>query len=412
MSSSLAISFLCSVLEAVLLSVNHSFVALLQERGDRAGDLLARMKRRIDEPIAAILTLNTVAHTVGAAWAGAIVARTYGDVWIGAFSAVLTLAVLVVSEIIPKTIGATFWKGLARPTAHLLRAMVLVMKPVIVPLGLVSRWTGAKRERQATVSRAEIEVLAEIGRREGAIDEDEFQVMSNVMQLDEITAEDVMTPRIDIVAVPAEASLKEAIDVMLDRGKMRMPVYEGSIDRIVGVLLARDLWRADREGRERVREVARPAQFSPAVKPVEELIREMRAKRTKMVVVLDEFGGTAGLVTLEDLIEEIVGEFQDEHEADEPQDFREMGDRRTIVRGGASAKEAEERLGIVLGEEYATVGGYVFGALDRVGRPGDSVAAGDGRFTIASVRRRRIEYVIYEPGTAEAGEGRSGAGLG
>lgn len=403
--SSLAVSFLCSVLEAVLLSVNHAFVALLQERGDRAGDLLARMKRRIDEPIAAILTLNTVAHTVGAAWAGAIVARTYGDVWIGAFSAVLTLAVLVVSEIIPKTIGATFWKGLARPAAHLLRAMVVVMKPAIVPLGLVSRWTGAKREGQATVSRAEIEVLAEIGRREGAIDEDEFQVMSNVMQLDEITAEDVMTPRIDIVAVPAEASLKEAIDVMLDRGKLRLPVYEGSLDRIVGVLLARDLWRADREGRKRVREVARPAHFAPAVKPVEELIREMRAKRTKMVVVLDEFGGTAGLVTLEDLIEEIVGEFRDEHEADEPQDFREMEDGRTIVRGGTPAKDAEERLGIVLGEEYGTVGGYVFGALDRVGRPGDSVAAGGGRFTVASVRRRRIEYVIYEPGAVGTVEG-------
>ena len=402
--ASLSVSFLCSVLEAVLLSVNHPFVALLQGRGDRAGDLLARMKRRIDEPIAAILTLNTVAHTVGAAWAGAIVARTYGDVWIGAFSAVLTLAVLVFSEIIPKTIGATFWKGLARPSAHVLRAMVVVMKPVIVPLGLVSRWTGAKRERQATVSRAEIEVLAEIGRREGTIDEDEFQVMSNVMQLDEITAGEVMTPRIDIVAVPADASVREAIDVMLDRGKLRLPVYEESLDRIVGVLLARDVWRADREGRERVREVARSAHFSPAVKPVEDLIQEMRAKKTKIVVVLDEFGGTAGLVTWEDLIEEIVGEFHDEHEADEPQDFQELADGRTIVRGGTPVRDLEERLGIVLGEEYGTVGGYVFGALDRVGRPGDSVAAGGGRFRIARVRRRRIEYVIYEPGEPEAAE--------
>ena len=136
--ASLSVSFLCSVLEAVLLSVNHPFVALLQGRGDRAGDLLARMKRRIDEPIAAILTLNTVAHTVGAAWAGAIVARTYGDVWIGGVSRPsLHWPSSSFSEIIPKTIGATFWKGLARPSAHVLRAMVVVMKPVIVPLGLV-----------------------------------------------------------------------------------------------------------------------------------------------------------------------------------------------------------------------------------------------------------------------------------
>ena len=406
--ASLSISFLCSVLEAVLLSVNQPFVALLQDRGDRTGELLARMKRRIDEPIAAVLTLNTVAHTVGAAWAGAIVARTYGDVWIGVFSALLTLAVLVFSEIIPKTIGATFWKRLAKPSAYLLRAMVVGLKPVIVPLGLVSRWTGAGRKRGATVSRAEIEALAEIGRREGALDEDEFQVMSNVMQLDEITAGDVMTPRIDIVAVPAGASVKEAMDVMLDRGKLRLPVYEGSLDRIVGVLLARDLWRADREGRDAVREVARPAQFSPAVKPVEDLIQEMRATNTKMVVVLDEFGGTAGLVTLEDLIEEIVGEIRDEHEADEPWDFRETADGRTIVQGGVPVKDAEERLGIDLGEEYGTVGGYVFGALDRVGKPGDSVPVGGGRLTIAKVRRRRIEYLVYEPGEPEGAEPEGG----
>ncbi len=406
--ASLSISFLCSVLEAVLLSVNQAYVALLQDRGDRTGELLARMKQRIDEPIAAVLTLNTVAHTVGAAWAGAIVARTYGDVWIGVFSAFLTLAVLVFSEIIPKTIGATFWKGLAKPSAHLLRAMVVALKPVIVPLGLVSRWTGAARKPRATVSRAEIEVLAEIGRREGAIDEDEFQVMSKVMQLDEITAGDVMTPRIDIVAVPAEATVREAMDVMLDRGKLRLPVYEASLDQIVGVLLARDLWRADREGRERVRKVARPAQFSPAVKPVEDLIQEMRATKTKMVVVLDEFGGTAGLVTLEDLIEEIVGEIRDEHEADEPGNFQDLADGRTGVRGGAPTKEVEERLGIVLGEEYGTVGGYVFGALDRVGRPGDSVAAGAGRLRIAKVRRRRIEYLVYEPGEPEGAEPEAG----
>ena len=401
--TSLAVSFLCSVLEAVLLSVNHSYVAVLRDRGDRAGELLEDMKRRIDEPIAAILTLNTIAHTVGATWAGAVAARVFGDVWIGAFSAVLTLAVLVFSEIIPKTIGATYWKRLARPSAHLLRAMVRVMKPVLAPLGLLSRWIGPKGARHATVSRAEIEVLAEIGRREGAIDEDEFQVMSNVMQLDEITVGEVMTPRIDIVAVPADATVDEAVEVMLDRGKLRVPVYEGSLDRIVGVLLARDLWRAAREGRARVREVARPARFSPSSKAVEELIREMRGHRTKMVVVLDEFGGTAGLVTLEDLIEEIVGEIHDEHEADEPLDFQDLGEGQTLVRGGALAKDASERLNVALGEEFGTVGGFVFGALDRVAKPGDVVETPAGRFRVVKVRRRRIEYVVHERGPAARG---------
>ncbi len=394
---SLAVSFVCSVLEAVLLSINHSFVALLQSRGERAGEILHRMKHRIDEPIAAILTLNTIAHTVGAAWGGAIAARIFGDVWIGVFAASLTFAVLVLSEIIPKTLGAVFCRQLAAPTAYLLRFMVVVMKPVLVPLGFVSRWIAPRKAGPATISRAEIGVLAELGRREGAIDEDEFMVMSNVMQLDEIAVSEVMTPRIDILAVPVEASVSEAMDVMLDCGKLRLPVYEENLDQIVGILLARDLWRAARERRENIRDIARPARFAPATKVVEDLIREMRDKRTNMIIVLDEFGGTAGLVTLEDLIEEIIGEIQDEHETDEPREFQRTGDGRTVIWGGTPVKDVEDRLGIVLGEEFHTVGGYIFGALEGIGKPGDRVAAPGGRFRILTVLRRRIEYVVFEP---------------
>ena len=402
MGTSLSVSFLCSVLEAVLLSVSHSYVAVLQGRGDRAGDILSRMKRQIDEPIAAILTLNTIAHTVGSSVGGALAVSVFGGgVAVGVFVAALTFAVLVLSEIIPKTIGATFCKQLARPTAHLLRIMVFVMKPALVPLGYLSRWIRPRRSRQATISRAEIEALAEIGHREGAIDEDEFQVMSRVMQLDEIAVSEVMTPRIDIVAVPERASVAEAMDVMLDRGKLRLPVYEEDVDQIVGILLARDLWKAARDGREAIREVTRPVQFAPATKAVEDLIREMRAQRTKMVIVLDEFGGTAGLVTLEDLIEEIVGEFQDEHETDEPRDFRDLGDGGTVIWGGTPVKDVEDRLGIELGEDFDTIGGHVFGALDRVGKVGDSVRTGSGEFRVLKVRRRRIEYVVYVPGRPE-----------
>ncbi len=401
---SLSISFLCSVLEAVLLSVNHSYVAVLQGRGDRAGDILARMKRQIDEPIAAILTLNTIAHTAGATLTGVLasVVLAGDELAIGILTTAYIVAVLVLSEIIPKTIGATFWKRLARPTAHLVRVMVVLMKPVLVPLGYLSRWIKPRRAQQATISRAEIEALAEIGHREGAIDEEEFQVMSNIMQLDEIDVGEVMTPRIDIVAVPEGASVREAMDIMLDTGKLRLPVYEDSLDRIVGVLLARDLWRAARDGRGGIREITRPVPFAPATKPVEDLIREMRARSTKLAIVLDEFGGTAGLVTLEDLIEEIVGEFRDEHERDRPRDFVDTGGGRVVIWGGTPVKDVEDRLGIELGEDFDTIGGYVFGALDRVGRIGDSVETGAGEFRIVRVRRRRIEYVVFVPGLPAA----------
>ena len=401
---SLSISFLCSVLEAVLLSINHSFVALLNGRGERAGRILERMKQQIDEPIAAILTLNTIAHTVGATLSGAVAAEVFGETWIGVFSGVLTLIILVFSEIIPKTLGATLWKQLARPTAYLLQGMVFTMKPVLLPLNLLSRMITPSGHHRVTVSRAELEVLAEIGRREGTIDDDEFRVMSNVMALDDIDVSEVMTPRIDMIAVPVDASFEDAMDVMLDTGKLRLPVYEGTLDQVVGILLARDLWRAARDGEGAVRDIMRPAQFSPASKGVEDLIQEMREQRTKMVIVLDEFGGTAGLVTLEDLIEEIIGEIHDEHDTDEPREFQDLEDGRTLIWGGTPLRDVALRLGIDMDEEFDTVGGYVFGALDRVGKIGDRVTVETGELRIVKMRRRRIEYLVFAP-TNEDGDG-------
>jgi CBS domain containing-hemolysin-like protein len=256
----IAISFLCSILEAVLLSISHSYVALLEERGNPAGNLLARMRGNIEEPIAAILTLNTIAHTVGASMGGAIALEVFGSRWIALFSVVLTLAILVFSEILPKTIGATHWQRLAPATAHVLRWMIVAMKPVLIPLSLFNRLITPRERRQVTVSRAELEVLAEIGRREGTIDEEEWQVVSNVMNLDEVRVGQVMTPRTsDHVAVPVDRDpRREAADVMLDEGHLRLPVYAGSLDNVVGIVLARDLWRPSaRAARELGRSCAR-----------------------------------------------------------------------------------------------------------------------------------------------------------
>lgn len=403
---SLAISFLCSILEAVLLSISHGFVAVLQEQGDKAGALLARMRENIEEPIAAILTLNTIAHTVGASVGGAVALQVFGDQWIALFSALLTLAILVLSEILPKTIGATYWQTLAAPTAHVLRFLTVVMRPILVPLSLLNRLISPRGERAPTVSRAELEVLAEIGRREGAIDEDEWQVVTNVMNLDSIHVSEVMTPRTSVVAVPIEATVEQAMEVMLDEGHLRVPMYEGTIDNVVGILLARDLWRADREGVKEARAAMRAPQFVPVTKPVEDLIREMRKERVKMAIVLDEFGGTAGIVTLEDLIEEIVGEIQDEHEQ-EPLDF-EHGPEEIRIGGSVPVWEVNERLDLQLPEDlYDTMGGYIFGQLGRIAAEGDEVQMERGTFRVVTMDGRRIERVAFLPhGTSESEEAR------
>jgi putative hemolysin len=399
---SLGVSFLCSVLEAVFLSIHHSHVALLQEEGARTGDLLHRMQKRIDEPISAILTLNTIAHTVGASMGGGLALQVFGQEWVAIFSAVLTLAILLLSEILPKTLGATYWKELAGPTAWTLTVMIFVMKPVLVPLSVFSRLISRDKGPRSTVSRAELEVLAEIGKREGTIDEDEWRVVTNVMSLSEVSVGEVMTPRTDIVGVPIEASVEQAKNLMLDEGHLRVPVYEDSMDHIVGILLARDLWQADREGVTHIREIARPAQYAPASKPVEDLIPEMRRSRTKMVIVVDEFGGTAGLATLEDLIEEIVGEIQDEHEMDEPLDFQAVGGGVTRVWGGVALRDVNEQLELELPEDdFDTVGGFVLGSMNRIPAVGDEVSVEGGRFRVVKMRGRRVEFLRFFPDRAE-----------
>jgi|SRR5690625_131197 len=399
---SLVTSFICSVLEAVLLSLTPGYIALLEERGDRAGTILWRLRQQIDEPIAAILTLNTIAHTLGAAIGGALALQVFGNEWVALFSALLTLAILIFSEIVPKKVGAAYWQSLAIPAAYLLRGMIVIMKPILAPLALLSRLITPPATSQPTVSREELEVLAEIGRREGTLEEDEWQVVANVMGLSEVRVSEVMTPRTLVVAVPLEAGVAGAKEAMLDEGHLRIPVYEETIDNVVGIIVARDLWRADRDGETELRPIMRPVKFVPESKPVEALIREMRRERIKMAIVVDEFGGTAGLVTLEDLIEEIVGEIQDEHEIEIP-DFEELGEDTCRVAGGAPVWEVNKHFDLELPQDrYDTIGGYVFGQLGRVPRAGDEVEVEGGRFRVTAMAGRRIDRLIFE---------RVGAGL-
>jgi len=408
----LAISFLCSILEAVFLSISHSYIAVLKNRGEWAGAWFEDAQKHVEAPIAAILTLNTIAHTVGATMAGAQAAIVFGDASVAIFSGVLTLAVLIVTEIIPKTVGATYWKPLAVPTAHTLRVMIVAMKPVLIPLGWLSGFITPKHAGP-TISRAELEVLAEIGRREGTLDEDEFAVVTNVIRLDEVSVAEVMTPRTDMVGVRSDATLDEVQTIMLDAGHLRLPVYEGNLDTILGIVIGRDVWRALRDGETELASIIRPIPFAPGSKPVEDLIPEMREHFTKMAIVVDEFGGTAGLVTLEDLIEEIIGEIHDEHEVHEPTAFQDLSNRRVRVWGGTSLRDASQRLDFTLtGEEeegFETIGGFVFGRLNRVAVVGDEVDVESGHFRVTQMDGRRVEYLVFVEGRASGEESRAAA---
>ena len=303
----IAVSFMCSIMEAVLLSLTPSHLAKMRDDGHPMAGTLHEYKRKIDEPLAAILTANTIAHTIGAAGAGAQAAKVFGDKWLGVFSGVLTLLILFASEIIPKTIGAVYWKRLAGPIARLLRMIILPMKPFIWMSKIASRMIGGD-PHAARVSRAEIAAIAELGAEQGVFGEDESRILRALFRFRSLRAKDIMTPRTVISAIPESQASSAVLQNADTLPFSRIPVYETSIDDISGYVLKDEMLErlARGLGDHPLSEIRRDVLFIPQVTPVSELLETFLASREHLAVVVDEFGGTAGLITLEDVVETLL----------------------------------------------------------------------------------------------------------
>jgi CBS domain containing-hemolysin-like protein len=304
----LGVSFLCSLLEAVLLSVRRPFVVMLKQEGRRAGHHWERLKSRLNHPLAAILSLNTIANTLGAAGVGAQVSKlTDGEgSMLALASGVLTLSILVVSEIIPKTIGATYWKAIAPPCAYVILALIYLMYPFVLLLELISRGLASKRSPQ--VSREELTVLADLGEAEGTLDRREAQVIRNLMRLDLISVEEIMTPRAVVAAFPKDKTVGEVVAEHPRLRFSRIPIYGESLDDIVGIVLRHRITEEEAAGRSHrtLSEIARPVHAVPHSKKVGRLLEEFVARNEHVFLVVDEYGGTEGIVTFEDYIETLL----------------------------------------------------------------------------------------------------------
>ena len=337
----LGVSFLCSVMEAVLLSVTPAFVK--SRAGTPAGERLGRLKADIDEPLSIILTLNTIAHTVGATGAGAQALAVWGDqsVWIVSavmlFSVVLTLAILFLSEIIPKTLGAVYWRGLSGPVSAVLTSPFLIwpLKPAV----WVSQWlskliSGGKKE--GAVSREELIAMADLGVEEGVFGEQESQILTSLLRFNELRARDVMTPRTVLRAFPEDAPISTVSGANVRFS--RLPLYRGSLDRITGLVLKDDVLLAAAEGRaaEPLHTLRREIMTVPDSLPLPQLFERFLEQREHLALVVGEYGGTAGVATMEDVVETLLGmEIVDEHdhETDMQHAAREQWEQRAQKLG-------------------------------------------------------------------------------
>ncbi len=312
----IGVSFLCSILEAVLLSATPSYVETLSAERPRAGAMVERVKQRMDESLAAILILNTFAHTMGAFGVGAQALTVFGPRWETLIAVLLTLAILYFSEIIPKTLGATFWRRLLVPSAFLILWLVKVVYPLVWVSTRLTKLFGSRAEN--AVTREEIIAMASLGKQGGALNAREDEYLSNALSLREVSTEEVLTPRTVVHMLEHDMSVSEALDDPQTRQFSRMPIYDESPDIIVGKVLRHDLFMAERSGQgdEPVKNFAKQILAVSEKLPVVHLLELMLKNRVHLCLVEDEFGQTSGIVTLEDAIETLLGrEIVDESDA-------------------------------------------------------------------------------------------------
>jgi len=322
----LGVSFLCSLTESGLLSLSRSRVAALVKSGRRCGRILKRMKANIDRPLAAILTLNTVAHTIGAAGVGAEAYVVFGSGWVAMTSVVLTVLILVFSEIIPKTLGVVYAGRLAPFTAYTITGMIYLSYPLVIVFHSLSRLLGQRHAQKLT--REEFAVIAELGQTEGALEKKEYRIIRNLLRLGHVRVREVMTPRTVVFMLQKDLTVQQVTDEHSPLRFARIPAYGDGPDDIVGVVLRHTIHEVSLagQGADTMAKIAEPVHVVPEHAPLDGVLDEFVKRRQQLFLVIDEHGGTAGIITLEDVIESMLGaEIVDE--TDQVPDMRQLAGR-------------------------------------------------------------------------------------
>lgn len=340
----IGVSFLCSMMEAVLLSVTPSYVAALERKGSAVGERIHEFKENVDRPLAAILSLNTIAHTVGAAGVGAQAAIVFGEAYTGIVAAILTLLILVLSEIIPKTLGAVYWRTLTPSVVRMLTATIIAMWPLVKLSQGITRLL-SQDEDEAAFSREEFTAMAELGEEEGVFEEKESRILRNLFRFNSLRVKDVMTPRTVIFDLPENTTIGEVVEEHDEFRFSRIPVYDDDPDDITGYVLKDEmlLRAAQEEFDVTLEEMARNILVVHETLPLPDLLERLLDRLEHIALVVDEYGGVAGVVTMEDVVETLLGlEIVDE--ADSVEDMQALARKQWFKRARELGMVSEEAL--------------------------------------------------------------------
>ncbi|MGX5173924.1 CNNM domain-containing protein [Aliikangiella sp. IMCC44653] len=329
----IGVSFLCSILEAVLLSLNDSYIAMLESDGESHGKALRELKSNIDKPLATILSLNTIAHTVGAAGVGAQAASVFGEAYLGLISAVLTLLILVFSEIIPKTLGARYWRQLSHITYKILRVLVILLRPLV---WFCEKITGLISNRESVLdefSREEFAAMADRGVEQGVFQESDVSALKNFVFFESLRAADVMTPRPVIQSLDSQLTINKVMNQVERMPFSRFPIYNKHSEDICGYVLKTDIFLAVAKGNgdQQLDDIKRTIFVVEKSVSLKDCFDQLNQRREHLALLVDEYGGVSGIVTMEDIIETILG-YEIMDEVDTIEDMQNYARKQWIKR--------------------------------------------------------------------------------
>ena len=401
----LAVSFLLmffvALAEVSLATISRAHVRKLSEEGVSSARRIDSLLTDAQRFLSGVIVLKTAAITVAAATITWIVVRMGGGGWAFAGALIAGGLALLFLQIIGRALAVQHPMDTALRIVSPLRWLIFLVSPIVWLIMRIAQALGVadeQSERNIFLSEDGLRLLLNMGDGERLIEEDERELIDSIFRFSETTVGEVMVPRVDVVALPKDTPLMEALEVIVSAGHSRIPLYEETIDRIVGVLYAKDLLTCFRDGRIdiTVEVIMRPPYFVPETAMVDDLLADLQQKRTHLAIVVDEYGGTAGIVTIEDLLEEIVGEIQDEYDSEPPM-IQAQEDGSFIVNGRMDVDDLNRELDVHLpadDENYNTLAGVIYAHLQRVPEPGDAFDLDGVHIEVLKVNDNRIEEVL------------------
>ncbi len=403
----LVLAALAASAETSLTSISRVRLRQLVEQKVPQALVIERLHRDPNAYLSTILIVNTVAIIVASSAATLLALHLYHErvaEWL--VSLVLSLVVLVACEITPKTLALQRAEKVALRMARLVAWATLIMRPVVFVLTaitrLILRLMGGKAQvRGPFVTEEELKMLVTVGEEEGVIEEEEREMIHGIFEMGDMRVREVMVPRTDLVAIEVNEPVEKAVELVTKHGHTRIPVYEGNLDHIVGVLYAKDLLRAVVRGEQKsLREIARKPYFTPESNKVQDVLRDLRKNRVHMAIVVDEYGGTAGAVTIEDILEEIVGPIQDEYDIGEEDEIQFISPNEVILDGRVSVDDVNELLKLdIAADDFDTIGGYVLNQLGATPKVGATLRLGNAELRVEAVQGTRIKKVRIRSST-------------